>query len=364
MSLLGRSRQIPLALLLLLGACGSGGPSPTPTPAPRFDVQFVVFYDQNDNGIQDGDEHAVVPNATVLIRERTGVTAPGTGAVTVAVEAGTWTATLAELPAYYQRGHEVSVTVPVADGQPIRMPASLAIGANHPNLYMAFGDSITDGDGSDDFTGYRRKLQEKLAPWFLAGQVVNQGIGGTRSNAGAARIKESLDDTTPAFTLVLYGTNDWNDSHCRSEFPCFTIDSLRRIVRTAKNAGSKPILSTIIPCNTGYDARVPPSRNVWIASMNELIVQMAQEEGVVVADSYTAMMAVPDFHTLMFDHVHPNEAGYDIIAQTWFDAITRPSGQSALSHGLPELLTPDGGYPETIPSDPADEPRPPRWSSR
>lgn len=364
MSVPGRACLIPLSLLLLLGACGSGDPSPSPTPAPRFDVKFVVFYDENDNGLQDGDEFAVVPNATVLIHERSGLTNAGTGETTVSVEAGTWTATISELPAYYQRGHELSVTVPVADGQPIRMPATLAIGTNHPNLYMAFGDSITDGDGSDDFTGYRRKLQEKLAPWFRAGEVENQGIGGTRSNAGADRIKESLEATTPAYTLVLYGTNDWNDSHCRSEFPCFTIDSLRRIVRTAKNAGSKPILSTIIPCNTGYDARVPPSRNVWIANMNQLIVQMAQEEGVVVADNFTAMMAVPDFHTLMFDHVHPNDAGYDIIAQTWFEAISRPSGESALSRGLPTLLPPDGGYPESIPGDPADEPRPPRWSSR
>ena len=117
------------------------------------------------------------------------------------------------------------------------------------------------------------------------------------------------------------------------------------MVRAAKDVHSLPVLSTIIPCNTGFDARMPPSRNEWVATMNELIVQMAHEEGAVVADTFTAFMAVPDFHTLFFDHVHPNDDGYDILAQVWFDAITKPPASAAVRAALPPLLPPPGSLP-------------------
>ena len=74
----------------------------------------------------------------------------------------------------------------------MRLPATLPIGKNRPNIYMAFGDSITDGDGSTDETGYRNRLQSKLDAWFGAGRIENQAIGGTRSHEGAERIGSSL----------------------------------------------------------------------------------------------------------------------------------------------------------------------------
>ena len=58
-----------LLLVLGLSACGDGGTDPM--EPQRYDVKFVVFYDQNDNGLQDGDEHAVVPNTTVQVADRT-----------------------------------------------------------------------------------------------------------------------------------------------------------------------------------------------------------------------------------------------------------------------------------------------------
>jgi len=325
-------------------------------------VPVVVFYDVNANALQDGDEDAVVPGATVQIQDSSAVTVASTGAATLRAPAGSWTASFNTPPAYYQAGPSVAVTVPVGDGQPVRLPATLPIGKNRPNVYMAFGDSITDGDGSSDEAGYRNRLQAKLDAWFGEGSIENQAIGGTRSNAGAERINDSLASVHPAYTLILYGTNDWNDSRCRNAFPCFTVDSLRRMVRAAKDRHSLPVVSTIIPSNTGYDARVPPARNVWVASMNELIVQMGHEEGAVVADPFTAFMAVPDFHTLMFDHVHPNDAGYDILTQVWFDAITQPFVAATSGAARPLFLPPPGSFPESVPADPADVPRAPRWA--
>ena len=325
-------------------------------------MPVIVFYDVNGNGLQDGNEHAIVPAATVRILNRSGETAAGSGLATLRVAAGSWTASIQSLPAYYEAGPAAAVSVPIADGQPVRLPATLPIGENRPSVYMAFGDSITEGEGSEDETGYRSKLQARLAEWFGAGRIENQAIGGTRSNMGAGRIKRSLSDVQPAYTLILYGTNDWNDSRCRNDFPCFTVDALRSMIRQARKAQSLPILSTIIPVNTGFSGLAPASRNEWVKSMNELIVPMAAEEGAVVADNYTAFMAVPDFHTLFFDHVHPNDDGYDIMVSQFFDAITQPRpAPSALGPGVPLLLPPPGSFPEFVPADPADVPQAPRW---
>lgn len=325
-------------------------------------MPVIVFYDVNGNGLEDGNEHAIVPTATVQILDQSAETAAATGLATLRVAAGSWTASIMSLPVYYQAGPAVGVSVPIADGQPVRLPARLPIGENRPNVYMAFGDSITEGEGSEDGSGYRSKLQTRLAEWFAAGKIENQALSGTRSDVGAGRIRRSLSNVQPAYTLILYGTNDWNDSRCRNDFPCFTVDALRSMIRQARRAQSLPILSTIVPVNTGFNERAPASRNAWVKSMNELIVPMAAEEGAVVADNYTAFMAVPDFHTLFADHVHPNDAGYDIMVNQFFGAITQPRpAPSALGPGVPQLLPPPGSFPEFVPADPADVPRAPRW---
>jgi lysophospholipase L1-like esterase len=354
-------------LLLCLAACGGSAVPPTPA-VPLYSVDVVGFYDENGNGLQDGNEHAVVPGVTVSIYARTAQTASGTGqAALIDIPAGTWTIQVkpSTLPPFYQAPAAVQVSVPVLDGQPVGVPMTLPIGNNQPNTYMAFGDSITDGDGSSDNNGYRLKLQDKLDAWFNAGQIINQAIGGTRSDRGAQRIGESLASVHPAYTLIMYGTNDWNDVSCQLDFPCVTVNSLRDIVRSVKAAGGLPVLSTILPCNTGYDARTPPERNQWVAAENALLKPMAAQEGALFVDTYSAFMSVPDFHTLFSDHVHPNDAGYTIIADQFFAAITTPPVTAAAAATPEPLIAPPHLMsPRPLPPDPADVERPPRWGQQ
>jgi hypothetical protein len=39
------------------------------------------------------------------------------------------------------------------------------------------------------------------------------------------------------------------------------------------------------------------------------------------------------------DHVHPNDAGYELIATAFFNAITGPVAPSSTSLALPALFT-------------------------
>ncbi len=48
---------------------------------------------------------------------------------------------------------------------------------------------------------------------------------------------------------------------------------------------------------------------------------MARQECAFLADTYQAFLQQGDLTKLFSDHVHPNDAGYRIIAQTFFEAI-------------------------------------------
>jgi lysophospholipase L1-like esterase len=326
-------------VLAVLVASGCGGSSPstpsgTPTPAPTgHDVRVVVFYDENGDGVMDGSERARVPNALVDVGGRTGRSEKGTGlAIVSGVPSGSFSAAIRSLPPFYVSGTAVSVQVPQPAGPDPALPVTLPIGDNHPNTYMAFGDSISVGVGSSDGTGYRGPLEALLRESFAVAQVLDRGAEATMAGEGAERIGRGLRALKPAYTLTLYGTNDWNDPVCRDAFPCNTIDSLTTIVRTVKEARSLPFLATIIPANPKLN---PPERNDWVHRMNALIRPMAGAEGAVLVDLEAAFLRESDLSSLFSDHVHPNDRGYQIMAREFLAAIVG-SGSGSLD------LTPPG----------------------
>jgi lysophospholipase L1-like esterase len=152
--------------------------------------------------------------------------------------------------------------------------------------------------------------------------VIDEGISGTRSDAGAERIGGSLNRERPAYTLILYGTNDWNRAECKTDFPCYTIDSLRSMIGAVKATRSLPFLATIPPANPEVGAGA--ERNDWVARMNDLIRPMARQEGAVLVDVHAAFLRAGTLSDLFADHVHPNDRGYQILADEFFRAITQP----------------------------------------
>jgi lysophospholipase L1-like esterase len=331
---------------LPLAACGGGsnngptGPTtPTPSPAGQSAVA-VVYYDENGNGVLDPSEAVRLPNVEVVAAGRTARTESGTGRATIRdLPQGTHSVTVTEstLPPFYRAGALTTVQVPQPAGNDANVPVTLPIGSNEPNTYLAFGDSISNGIGYADENAYRVRLEEKLDAYFGRATVINDGAGSTRSNNGADRIGDSLSRYRPAYTLIVYGTNDWNRTECdRAEklATCFTIPSLRSIVRSAFAAKSLPCLATLPPPNEGYDVRAPPRRTDWSTAINQQIRTLAAEEGALLVDLESAMLKSGDISELYVDHVHPNERGFEIIANTFLQAITaghvsaRPSASS------------------------------------
>ena len=317
-----------VCLALLVSACGSGGgPTAPPAPTATHTVGAALFYDENGNGQQDGSEATRIPGAIVEAAGRTGRSAPVTGEALIEnVPAGPQSLSVraATLPPFFVAPAPTAISVP----QPSTtfLPVTLPIGPNRPNVYLAFGDSITEGEGSGDGMGYVSRLQRKLQGHFGRATLIKDGLSATRSNRGSDRLPDSLT-VRPAYTLIHYGTNDWNVGECKTAPPCFTIDSLRTMVRDVKGRQGLPVLATIIPANPAFEFGA--ERNAWIAAMDARIREMARAEGAVVADLEAAFLAQPTLRALYTDHIHPNDAGYEVMAQAFFEAITLPATAAA-----------------------------------
>jgi len=319
---------------LLLSGCGGGsggngnggGPTTPPTtmpPGAGSSVQVEVFYDENGNGLMDPGERARIPEALVEIGGQTARSAARTGEARIdGVPGGQYEVAVRAdtLPPFYVPGPAVPVTVPTSDV--VHLPVQLPLGRNDiPNRYLAFGDSITEGDPGDPT--YRRTLQSMLEGHFGVAEILNAGAGGTTTDQGAARIDSELTRNDPAMVLIVYGTNDWNA--CNTPANCFTQDAMRDIVRAVKLRGAHAFVSTIPPVNVGFDDRVPPERQNWVDDANLLLRTVVREEGAVLMDVNAALTqaAGGNFAPYFEDHVHPNPAGYDIMAEAMFEAIAR-----------------------------------------
>jgi len=338
-----RSRLLLVYVIAAVGLpnCGGGGSPTSPgTPSPSYPVTAVVFYDENGNGVMDADESIRLPEVDVEVAGKVGRSEKLTGrAVVNGVPVGSYPVSVraSSLPPFYTAGAVPAITVPQAAGSEAARPLALSIGDNVPNSYLAFGDSISIGEGARTTDGYRDVLELLLAQ-NLGGRhrVIDDGVSGNKSDQGADRIEVSLRRSRPAYTLILLGTNDWNKGPCKTTAPpCFTLDSLRFMIQATRAYKSLPVISTIIPANP---SATPPERNEWVTAMNELIKTMARQEGAALADSHAAFMKAGNLPSLFFDHVHPNDAGYQLIAGAFFTAIARPPAATTAGWAVPSLF--------------------------
>jgi lysophospholipase L1-like esterase len=337
-----RTALIPL--LIAAAGCGGSGGSPVvpppPTAPPGETVTAVVYYDENGNGQLDPSEQGRVPEVEVVIGGRSARAEKLTGRVTVqGVPAGVHAVTIRPetLPPYYRPGIGPSVTVPVQPSLPAPgFGARLEIGDNNPNVYMAFGDSITRGEGEAG-GGYPARLEAKLRAHFGDGSVVNRGADATNSGEAVERILRNIRGSSPAFTLILYGTNDWNDVPCQDAPPCDVVKNLRLVLDEVRNARSLPFLATIPPVNP---VLAGTSRNEWVSTTNDRIKDLGREEGVFVVDLFEAFRRQGgDVSRFFSDHVHPNAAGYEVIAEGFFQGIAfGRTAPAASASGLARLF--------------------------
>jgi len=178
-------------------------------------------------------------------------------------------------------------------------------GSNNPTLYVAFGDSITYGDGVPAADNYPIKLGG-----LMMRTVINEGYPGAESYIGAELVNGILNDYKPGFLLILFGVNDLIMGHDEGE----TIGYLQYICQAAIDNKTIPVIATLTPVAGGH--------HIWASGvdrLNVLIRQMAANMNVALVDLDVAFNWDPLY--LQEDGLHPNVLGYNLMAITFYDVV-------------------------------------------
>ena len=181
-------------------------------------------------------------------------------------------------------------------------------GNNDTNLYVACGDSVTQGGyGGSDPGGYPAVLASMLGK-----RVINQSQGGYSSDGGIDIVNSALSDYKPGYVLILFGANDVIHAYDSND----TINNLRTMIEAAKNNKSIPVMGTLLPMSGKHAAF-----EGGVEALNPLIIRLGKEEGIAVADLYAAFGDDPSL--IVDDGLHPSDAGNQVIARTFLDALQR-----------------------------------------
>jgi acyl-CoA thioesterase-1 len=181
-----------------------------------------------------------------------------------------------------------------------RLPAGATV--------LAIGDSLTRGHGADG-QGYAEQLQALLAqqPGRQDVSVRNLGINGETSAELAARIDAALAEHRPAVVLITSGGNDILRRVAQED----THRHLAAVVKEVRAAGAYPMLFAVPRPSLAAAAGLPSDHPLFDTLAGELKLQVLP--GVV-----ASALARPD---LKSDQIHPNAAGYALMASAAAEAL-------------------------------------------
>jgi lysophospholipase L1-like esterase len=122
----------------------------------------------------------------------------------------------------------------------------------------------------------------------------------------------------PHIVLLMAGTNDVNGNNDLAQAPARLVRLLDKI--DASEPEALVVVAQLTPTRDAVlNARIE-TFNAAIAA--ELAVLAAAGRHVALVDMYTPFVETPDYqNALLADRLHPNDAGYAIMAGVWYEAI-------------------------------------------
>lgn len=213
---------------------------------------------------------------------------------------------------------------PVTEGLPAEKPKRLHVQSPllERNKFIGFGDSITFGSMNGPYMGigYTPRLQTLLQGLFHDPLVTNRGVPGEPTWEAVSRIHSVLDNDLALYLLLMEGTNDVSTLDYSLDSVIF---NLRQILNASLSRGVFPLISTIIP---RARARWTPSAQARTKELNNKIIALASELRVFIVQNYDAFIDFPEaaggYEALISsDNLHPNDTGYQVMAETWHQKI-------------------------------------------
>ncbi|SSW72653.1 SGNH/GDSL hydrolase family protein [Achromobacter agilis] len=203
-------------------------------------------------------------------------------------------------------------------------------------VVAAFGDSLTDGNGSTPGANRRWPdvLARRLAPQGVG--VVNAGISGARVwgdkmgvNAMARFEADVLSQPGVRTVVMMMGINDigWPDSAFAPDDAPMTaarlVEGYRQLADAARARGVRIVGGTIAPFEgslhgTPLSGHYSPAKDAVRLEVNRWIRESGAFDAVVDFDAVLRDPAHPARLLPAYDsgdHLHPSDAGYEAMAQ-------------------------------------------------
>lgn len=224
-----------------------------------------------------------------------------------------------------------------------------------PVHIVALGDSLTQGDGDDSGRGYPGRLLEMVNAVRPDSTLTNFGQSGWSSDAlingdqglesqltrAVGELQNATAQGKAALALVWIGSNDlWylyeyggdiNDEGDASDAQSFEAN-IDTILSQLRGTGAQVVIALLDdqskrPVALRGEAFVSITSeeldrmSAHVEVYNQIIRDKAAQYGALTVDFYSTDIFT-NSATLYDDGNHPNQAGYDIIAQMWFEAIS------------------------------------------
>jgi lysophospholipase L1-like esterase len=165
-------------------------------------------------------------------------------------------------------------------------------------IIICFGDSLTFGYGAGSGMDYPSQLARMIHK-----PVINAGISGDTTAWALRRLQRDVLSKTPDIVLITLGGNDFKNGLSKD----ITFRNLKKIVESIQKRGAKVIIGGLKFGNKdrgfgrGYEKIAEQTGAMLIPNIFEGIMGNRK---------------------LMSDPIHPNNAGYTIIAQRFFKAMS------------------------------------------
>ncbi|WP_437969819.1 SGNH/GDSL hydrolase family protein [Sorangium sp. So ce260] len=299
-------------------------PAPGTDRRVQFSGQPSASIPPASEAVSDGVDLAVSPGDRLLVSIHSAATSePATwhpiSFTTHAVAAGnqaaseTLTSPTSMTSTYWLAGVDVESTEP-------------------QKVVVTFGDSITDGATStiDADRRYSDRLFARLQadPETRMVAVVNQGLGGNRllrDNIGPSAVSRFERDVlgTPGVThaIVLIGINDIGMPGFLGAAEKVTaaqmIDGLTSLADKARARGVKAFVGTLLPFEEAFPPYYTPEGEAIRQEVNAWIRGNTSYDGVIDFEAAVRDPEQPAKILASFDsgdHLHPNDAGHEAMA--------------------------------------------------
>lgn len=184
---------------------------------------------------------------------------------------------------------------------------SVTIADSRKDISIALGDSITVGGYLTSYTSsYVPLLSTK---WGKT--IFNEAVNGAHTSYGASTIDNVLSQHNPRYITIYFGSNDLGFVD-----PKDTIRDLQYMIERAKENGTIPVVATMGPFLNNWAWRQP-----YATELSLRIRQLAASQGIACADIEAALGGNSNY--MIPDGMHPNSEGHRIIADTFYNALTR-----------------------------------------